>query len=89
MNSLLINESNKSCVASLMLTLLMMSSKLVKASISPRADKVLLFTFFDELVQNKFFREKKIGKRSEIWEISMPDSKFHGSLINKLSISVA
>ena len=31
----------------------------------------------------------KIGKWSEIPEINMPDSKLHGSLIKKLSISVA
>ena len=35
------------------------------------------------------FAIKKIEKWSEISEISMPDSKLHGSLIKKLSISVA
>ena len=41
---------------------------------------------FEEFVQKKFLRLKKIGKWSEI---SMPDSKLHGSLIKKLPIRVA
>ena len=40
-------------------------------------------------IQKKFLRVKKIGIWSEISEIRMPDSKLHGSLINKLSINVA
>ena len=44
--------------------------------------------FFDELVEKKILRAKKIWKCSEISEIIMPDSKLYGSLIKKLSISL-
>ena len=44
---------------------------------------------FQRISTEDIFSIKKIGKWFEISEIIMPDSKLHGSLIKKLSISVA
>ena len=44
---------------------------------------------FRRISTEEFFAIKKIIKWSEISEISMPDSKLHGSLTKKWSISVA
>ena len=50
---------------------------------------IQVFRVFRRISTEKMFAIEKIGKWSEISEISIPDSKLHGSLIKKLSISVA
>ena len=55
-------------------------------------DQSIMNTFihvFRRISTEHTFLIKKIEKLSEISEINMPDSNLHGSLIKKLSISVA